>query len=122
MRRCLGRTCGCVLLAAVAGCAVVTCGPKEVVTGTVAQTAAKLQDGFREARIDVISKQAGEEYRLAGQSNSGTAFCLHLRQKKVGGTTKTLVSMWWDLGGDEELWKLVRQWLKAPEPQDADQL
>ena len=122
MGRCLGRTCSSLLWLAVAGCTVVTCGPKEVVPGTVAQVAAELQDGFREAGIQVMAKQAGDELRLAGQSKSGTAFCLHLSQKKVLDKPNTVVSMWWDLGGDEELWKLVRQWLEAPEPRHADKL
>jgi hypothetical protein len=128
MSRCLGRTWAGVLLFVVAGCTVdsflspqiVTYGPKRVVSGSVSQVAAKLQDGLSDAGIQVMPRQAGGDYRLAGQSKSGTVFCLHLHEKKVAGATKTLIRMQWDRGGDEELWKLVLKLVDSPQPQEED--
>jgi hypothetical protein len=115
MCRCLGRACAGVLLLAVAGCTLdsfvapqsVVYGPKQVVPGTVAAVSAKLQDGLSEAGIMLAINRVGADLRIGGVSKTRTAFCLHLREKKVDGAIKTLVRMQWDRGGDADLWQLV---------------
>jgi hypothetical protein len=128
MSRCFGWTWSAVLLLAVAGCTldefvlpqIVVSGPKQVVSGSVSQVAAKLQDGLSDAGIVVQPKQVGGDFRLAGMSKSGTVFCLHVVEKRGPGGTRTLVRMQWDRGGDDELWKLIGRILDSATAVEAD--
>lgn len=123
MCRCLGKVCAGVLLLAVAGCTLdsfllpgsVVYGPKLIVAGTVGEVSAKLQDGLSDAGIMLVSKRVGDDFRIGGTvPKTRTAFCLHLSEKKIGGSIKTLIRMQWDRGGDEELWQRVQAILTTP--------
>ncbi|HEY7313771.1 MAG TPA: hypothetical protein VH643_30755 [Gemmataceae bacterium] len=123
MSRCLGVAIVGLLLSAAAGCtldsflspSIVVDGPKTVVTGSVSQVAAKLQDGLSDAGIEVYPiKRVGSHVRVAGIKNTQTVFCLYLSEKKASGANKTLVRMKWDRGGDEELWQTVLKILATP--------
>lgn len=122
MRRCLGIGCAGVLLLAAAGCTmdkflvwqVMSYGPKTVVPGTVAEVAAKLQDGLSDAGLLLQPKRMESEYRIASRWKSDMVFCLYLTPKKDAGGKKTQVRIKWDSGGDEELWHLILKILHAP--------
>lgn len=122
MCRCLGRTCAVVLMLAAAGCTLdsflmpqVVYGPKATVADTAAEVSAKLQDGLSEAGIMWVVKRVGDDLRIAGVApKSRTAFCVHLKEKRIDGRVQTLVRMQWDRGGDEELWQQIRTILNLP--------
>lgn len=125
MSRCLGMAIAGVLLSTVAGCTVdsflspsaVVDGPKTLVTGSVSQVSARLQDGLSDAGMQMYPiKRVGSDLRMAGIKNSQMVFCLHLSEKRVPGGKKTLVRMQWDRGGDEELWQTVLKILTTPTP------
>jgi hypothetical protein len=123
MCRCLGKGWVAVLMLAVSGCTLdsflapqaVVYGPRLVVPGTVTEVAAKLQDGLSEWGIMLLTKRVGADLRIAGKvPKTSTAFCLHLSEKKIGGSVKTLVRMQWDRGGDDELWQRIQTILSVP--------
>lgn len=123
MCRGLGKAWIAVLMLAVSGCTLdsfllpgsVVYGPKMIVAGTVDEVSAKLQDGLSLAHIPVLTKSVGADFRIAGKApKTQTAFCLHLREKKIGTGIKTRVRMQWDRGGDEELWQLIQTILITP--------
>lgn len=123
MCRCLGKVWAGVLILAVAGCTLdsfllpgsVVYGPKLIVAGTVGEVSATLQDGLSDAGIIVVSKRVGDDFRIAGKvPKTSTAFCLHLSEKKIGGSVKTLLRMQWDRGGDDELWQRIQAILTTP--------
>lgn len=125
MSRCLGVAIVGLLLCAAVGCtldsflspSLVVDGPKTVVSGSVSQVAAKLQDGLSDAGMEIYPiKRVGAHIRVAGVKNSQTVFCLYLSEKRVAGANKTLVRMKWDRGGDEELWQTVLKILATPAP------
>jgi hypothetical protein len=126
MRRCLGKACAGVLLLAVTGCTldsflnhqIVVWGPKVVVSGPVAEVAAKLRDGLSEACFPLRTNRMGTNYRISGRWKCGPVFCLHLQQVNDEDGIKTRVRMQWDRGGDKELWQLVLQILNAPSDED----
>ena len=125
MSRGLGVAIVGLLLSAVAGCtldsflspSIVVDGPKTVVSGSVSQVTAKLQDGLSNAGMEIYPiKRVGSQVRVAGIKNSQTVFCLYLSEKRVAGSNQTLVRMKWDRGGDEELWQTVLKILATPAP------
>lgn len=130
MSRCLGMAIVGVLLSAAAGCtldsflspSIVVDGPKTVVSGSVSQVTAKLQDGLSNAGMEIYPiKRVGSQVRVAGIKNSQTVFCLYLSEKKVAGGNQTLVRMKWDRGGDEELWRTVLKILATPAPASTEE-
>jgi hypothetical protein len=130
MSRYLGITSAAVLILAVIGCSLDSfliaptglTGQKQVVAGSVAQVSAKLEEGFSEAGISVLTKQVGTEIRLAGQTKSGKIFCVHLYGEKVEGKDKTLVRVKWDRDADDEFWRMVLKLVATPAPDSKDNL
>ncbi|HTU19429.1 MAG TPA: hypothetical protein VMG10_15320 [Gemmataceae bacterium] len=121
MCRCLGNACAGVLMLALSGCLdsflspqIMVNGPREVVAGSVAEVSAKLENGLSEAGVFLRTKRVGDDYRIASQWKKRTVFCLHLSEKKIDGSVKTLVRMQWDRGGDNELWQLIQAILSTP--------
>lgn len=127
MRRCLGKACACVLLFAITGCTLdsflnrqlVVWGPKVIVSGSVADVAAKLRDGLSEAGLLLRTNRLGTDYRISSQWQSRTVFCLHLQQVNDEDGIKTRVRMQWDRGGDKELWQLILKTLNAPNDEES---
>lgn len=123
MCRCLGKVCLGVLMLAAAGCifdsfvipGAVVYGPKLVVAGRVGEVSAKLQDGLSGSDIVLFTNRVGADLRISGQVlKTGFVFCLHLSEKKIGGSVKTVLRMQWDRGGDEELWQRIQTILTTP--------
>lgn len=128
MRRCLGKACAGVFLLAVTGCTldsflnrqIMVYGPKVVVPGSVAETAAKLRDGLSDdgLLLKPQTNRIGSDYRIVSQTKSGVVFCLHLQQMNDEDGIKTRVRMQWDRGGDKELWQRIENVLNAPSAED----
>jgi hypothetical protein len=103
------------LLFAVIGCSLDSFlaapgGPsanKQIVNAPVAQVSARLEEGLSEAGVSVLTKQVGQERRLAGITPSGKIFCLHLYGQKVAGKEATQVRVKWDREADEAFWRMV---------------
>jgi hypothetical protein len=125
MRRCLEKACAGVLLLAVTGCTldsflnrqIMVYGPKVIVPGSVAETAAKLRDGLGEAGLLLRTNRIGSDYRIVSQTKA-VVFCLHLQQMNDEDGIKTRVRLQWDRGGDNELWQLIEKILNAPSDED----
>jgi hypothetical protein len=90
--------------------------PHLVVVAPVNVVASRLQDALADAGIVVISKQQGDDLRLAGMTKEKKVFCFHLRREKAEGKEKTQILLQWDREADEDLWRTIVLPLVQPMP------
>ena len=86
-----------------------------IVDGMVPVVSVKVQEALADAGVSVLTKQVGDDLRLAGMTKAGRVFCLHLKPLKVEDKEKTRISIKWDKETDETFWRTVVQPLAAPE-------
>ncbi len=127
MSRLPGMACAAAVVFAVAGCVLdsfptpIGSGcPQKVVSGSLNQVSALLEDGLREAGVSVLTKRVGSEIRLAGMTASGQVFCIHLYGEKKSGAEKTLVRIKWDRAADEPFWQMVLRLVATPASDSSD--
>jgi hypothetical protein len=89
-----------------------------IVSGSVAHVSGALQDGLSDSGIVVLAKREGRTERLVGVTQSGKAFCIHLRPEATARTQHTEVSVEWGSDPDEQFWrtftKIVRRMQEKP--------
>jgi hypothetical protein len=122
MSRCLGLIVAGALLCVV-GCSLdgflapsTTSDPQQfVVAESLNHVSGVLQDSLCEAGIMVLANREGQKERLAGVTESGKIFCIHLCAGAGAGGKRTVVRIQWDREPDEQFWRMVTRLLKAPD-------
>jgi hypothetical protein len=127
MSRRMGVICAGVLLLAATGCPPGSFlmspsgsfGKPQVVSGSIDEVSARLQEGLSEAGISVVVASHNGELRLAGMTPAHKIFCIHLKRPKSASVEKTGIVVQWDRETDESFDRLVATLAAAPAGDDS---